>query len=226
MAESKFDFQFSMSYEDYLRGLDLENWYRYYFIIKEVIALRPKNILEIGVGNEIVKNCLAKFIRDYKIMDINSKLNPDILSDLREFHPELKEKFDCIICADVLEHMPFNDLEKNLRNIHTYLIPEGRALITIPHRSVQFMFISSFSPNKPFIFSFPSGFCFTPRGFYSRFIKKEIWKDSTHCWEIGDGIIKKGDVECAIMKVGFNVDKLIRLLYVEFWDLKKEQNNK
>lgn len=33
MGKVKFVSQFSMNYEDYLRGLDLENWYRYYYII-------------------------------------------------------------------------------------------------------------------------------------------------------------------------------------------------
>lgn len=148
---NKFDFnsQFSMSYGDYLSGLDLQNWYRYYFIIKEVIKFSPRNILEIGAGNEIVKNCLIKVFKDYKVMDINPKLNPDVISDLREFHPELKEKFDCLICADVLEHMPFDDFEKNLTNIHNYLTNRGKALITIPHRRINFIFLNSFSPYKP-----------------------------------------------------------------------------
>lgn len=92
--KADFNSQFSMSYEDYLKGIDFSNWYRYYFIIKEVVNFKPKNILEIGAGNEIVKNCLKNFVKDYKVMDINSKLNPDILSDLREFKSELKENFD------------------------------------------------------------------------------------------------------------------------------------
>ena len=110
--EIDFDSQFSMNYEDYLKGIDLSNWYRYYFIIREVIKIKPKSILEIGAGNEIVKNCLNKFVKDYKTMDINPKLKPDILSDLREFKPELKEKFDCVICAEVLEHMPLRFREE------------------------------------------------------------------------------------------------------------------
>lgn len=108
----EFNSQFSISYEDYLEGIDLSSWYRYYFIIKEVINFKPKDILEIGAGNEMVKNCLLKIVERYKVMDINPKLKPDILSDLRKFKSELKGKFDCIICAEVLEHMPFDDFEK------------------------------------------------------------------------------------------------------------------
>ncbi len=220
-----FDSQFFMELEDYLKGLDLQNWYRYYFLIREIVTLKPENMLEIGAGSEIVKNCLTKYVKNYSVMDLNPNLNPDILADLREFRSELKEKFDCIVCADVLEHMPFSDLEVNLNNVRTYLAPTGRALITIPHRGVQFMFVSSFLPNRPWIFSLPAGLCFTPKAFYSRFIRKELWKDPTHCWEIGDGNIKRIDVECLILGAGFDVEKFMRLLYVDFWMLKKKGNN-
>jgi hypothetical protein len=50
MGTVNFDSQFSMSREDYLSGLDLQNWYRYYFIIKEVITVRHKSIMEVGGG--------------------------------------------------------------------------------------------------------------------------------------------------------------------------------
>lgn len=220
---NKFDFnsQFSMSYEDYLKGIDLSNWYRYYFLIKEIIKEKPKNILEIGVGNKVVKNCLKNFVEDYQVMDINQKLNPDILSDLREFKPELKEKFDCIICADVLEHMPFEDLEKNLVNIFQYLNKNGQALITIPNQEKRIAILDLFSHQEPLIVTIPFQI-HTPKGYYYRFIKRKIGVDPHHCWEIGDGRIKKKDVEAVIKKVGFGINKFMKLLYVDFWVLNKK----
>ena len=221
--EIDFNSQFSMNYGDYLKGIDLSNWYRYYFIIKEVINLKPKNILEIGVGNEIVKNCLQKFVKDYKVMDINPKLNPDILSDLRNFHQELKEKFDCLICAEVLEHMPFGDLEKNLTNLYNYLINGGKAIITVPHRRARILIITPFSYQKPLIITLPGWLKSSPKSFYRQFIKRKIWIDPHHCWEIGDGKIKKKDVENVFKKVGFNIDKFRKLLHVDFWVLSKKE---
>ena len=44
-----FNSQFLFDYDYYLKGLDLQNWYRYYFIIEEIVKFRPKNILEIGI---------------------------------------------------------------------------------------------------------------------------------------------------------------------------------
>lgn len=219
--KADFNLQFSMDYEDYLKGIDLSNWYRYYFLIKAVIKLKPQSILEIGAGNEIVKNCLQKFIQDYKVMDINPKLKPDILSDLREFKSELKEKFDCVICADVLEHMPFKDLERNLSNIFQYLEKGGRALITIPHPEKRIAILNLFSHQRPLIITLPS-WLHTPKGYYRRWIKKEKnKKDPHHCWEIGIGGVKKEDVNKVIEKVGFSIEEFKKLLYVDFWVLKK-----
>lgn len=218
--EIDFNSQFSMSYEDYLKGIDFSNWYRYYFIIKAVVNFKPKNILEIGAGNEIVKNCLKNLVKDYKVMDINSKLNPDILSDLREFKSELKEKFDCLICADVLEHIPFSDFKTSLTNIYKYLTYNGKALITIPHKRSHFLFITPWY--KPYLLTLPTTGFGSRKAFYARFIKKKILIDPHHCWEIGNGNIKKTEVEAVVRKVGFRIDKFAKLLYVDFWVLSKK----
>ena len=219
MRKNDFNSQFHLEYEYYLKKLDFIDWYRYFFIIKEVIGLRPEVLLEIGAGNEIVKNCLRKFIKNYRVMDINAKLNPDILSDIRKFKPELKERFNCIICAEVLEHMPFSDSGINLRNIYGYLTKNGKALITIPHRRSHFLFMTP--TQKPYVFTVPTGFL-SPGAFYRRFIKRKIWIDPHHCWEIGDGKVKRRDVELLFRKVGFRVEKFKKLLYVDFWVLSKD----
>ena len=222
--KNKIDFnsQFSMSYEDYLKGIDLSSWYRYYFIIKEVINLKPKNVLEIGAGNEIVKNCLQKFVKEYKVMDINAKLKPDILSDLKDFKAELKGKFDCVICAEVLEHMPFQDLERNLKNIYEYLAKQGKAIITIPHRRARIMIITPFSYQTPKIFELPFWIKSSLKSFYQQVIKKKVWIDPHHCWEIGDGKVKIKDIEERMKKVGFEIEKFQKILHADFWVLNKK----
>ena len=222
--EKNFDFnyQFNFPHEEHLNGIDLSNWFRYYHIIKEVIALKPKKILEIGAGNEIVKNCLKDFTEDYKVMDINTKLEPDILSDLRKFKSELKEKFDCLICAEVLEHMPFNDLEKNLSNIYEYLKKGGRAIITIPHRRARMMVITPLSYQKAKIIELPSWLKSSFKSFFKQIMQKKVWIDPHHCWEIGDGKVKRKDVEEIMKKTGFEIEKLKKLLQVDFWILNKK----
>jgi SAM-dependent methyltransferase len=221
--KNKIDFnsQFSLDYGYFLNKLDLVDWLRYFFIIRTILDLKLKEILEIGAGNEVVKNCLQKFVNVYKVMDINEKLKPDVLAYLREFKPELKEKFDCVVCAEVLEHMPFEDLEKNLTNIYNYLRNSGKAIITIPHRRARILIITPLSYFKPLIITLPFWIKSSLKSFYQQVIKKKVWIDPHHCWEIGDGKINLKDVEEVMKRVGFKIDKFFKLLYSDFRVLSK-----
>jgi len=79
-ANFKFSDQFNLKHDYYLKHLDFLNWYRYYFIIKEVLDFKPSNILELGSGSGLVKNCLHPLVKKYIVMDINPKLKPDSVS--------------------------------------------------------------------------------------------------------------------------------------------------
>lgn len=147
---NSFDAQFNWDKGYYLKGLDFPTWYRYLFLIKEVIHCEPENLLEIGVGSKVVENILKDKVKNYITMDINPNLNPNIVGDLRNFNSSLSGKFNCVIYADVLEHMSFNDLKVNLKNIFEYLTDGGVALITIPHQRKEILIISRFPGYKTF----------------------------------------------------------------------------
>jgi len=152
-------------------------------------------------------------------MDINPNLNPDIVGDLRKINPSLINRFDLIICADVLEHMPFEDLKHNFENIFRCLAKGGETLITIPHRRREVIILSNFSEYKMFFIGLP--IWITPRAFYQWFIKKRALIDPYHCWEIGDGKIKKTNVENIMRQIGFKISNFVKLPYVDFWVLEK-----
>lgn len=216
---NNFDSQFNLDREYYLKKLDFLDWYRYFFAIREVIRFQPRAILEIGTGSEIVKNCLQPIIERYQVMDVNAKLKPHILADVREFRTELKESFDCAIACDVLEHIPFSNLAAACSNVFAYLVPGGKAIITIPHRRSHFLLMTPLQ-EKPCVITVPTGFL-SAGAFYRRFIKRKIWIDPNHQWEIGDGHIKKFHVESTFRKAGFTIERYEKLLYVDFWLLNK-----
>lgn len=215
-STANYEDQFALEPEYYLQNTDFLNWFRYHFLIKDVLSSKSRRILEVGTGDGLVKNCLKPVVESYTVFDINEKLKPDILGDLREPQKGLAGKFDCAIVADVLEHIPFADLEACLRNLHSYLAPGGRLMITIPHRRSNFLFMSP--TNKPFVFTVPTGFL-SFGSFYRRFIKRKIWIDPHHCWEIGDGTIQRKDVNAVIEKAGFQQLQFKKLLYVDYWIL-------
>jgi 2-polyprenyl-3-methyl-5-hydroxy-6-metoxy-1,4-benzoquinol methylase len=220
LEESEFEKQFHLEQDYYLRQLDFLNWYRFFFIVKEVIDLMPNDVLEIGTGSGIVKNCLQPLVKNYVVLDVNPRLKPEVVGDVRVYQDGLENNYDCVIIADVLEHLPFSDFEKSLRHIYSYLKKGGKLLVTIPHRRSHFLFMTPLKTD-PWVFTVPTGFL-SLAGFYRRFIKRKIWIDPHHCWEIGDGSIKKVDVERLFRRSCFIIDKFRKLLYVDFWVLEKE----
>jgi hypothetical protein len=215
----KFEDQFSLPKEYYLNSLDFLNWYRFFYLVKDTLRLGSKKILEVGSGSGFVKSCLEPHSKKYLVMDINERLNPDILQDVREKNRSLNKSFDTIIIADVLEHLPFEDLEKTISNLYGYLIKDGFMLVTIPHRQSNFLFMSPNQIPRPFLV--PTGFL-SLGAFYRRFISRKIWIDPSHCWEIGDGKIKIKDVDKIFTDIGFKKVTFQKLIYVDYWILKRD----
>lgn len=218
IMNDNFNEQFSFRPDYYLKQLDFLNWYRYYHLIKDVLAIKASDLMEVGTGAGMVRNCLEPLVTSYTTLDINKELSPDFLLDVREPLTELNKKFDCAIAADILEHLPFSDMKIAMKNLYDYLKPGGHALITIPHRQSNFLFMT---PTQiPHVFTVPTGFL-SLGAFYRRFIKRKIWIDPNHCWEIGDGNIKVRDVDNCFLNTGFEIEKFEKLLYVDYWVLKK-----
>ncbi|HEY4523537.1 MAG TPA: methyltransferase domain-containing protein [Candidatus Paceibacterota bacterium] len=210
--------QFTLTPKDFLNKLDFLNWYRFFFILKELARLEPKYVLEVGPGEGTIKRVFKPFVEKYAVMDVNAKLTPDFSGDVRTRFKEAEAKFDCIIAADILEHIPFTDMALAAENLFSYLIPNSHALITIPHRASNFLYMTP--AQVPHILRIPTGFL-SPGSFYRRFIKRKIWIDPDHQWEIGDGHHTIADVEKVFAAAGFKIEKREALLYVDFWVLKK-----
>ncbi len=212
------DKQFRLTPTEFLAKLDIINWYRYFYITKTLTELKPRSVLEIGAGEGTIKRIFEPFAPKYATMDVNPKLKPDFLNDVRNRLKEIEGKFDVIIAADILEHIPFKDLGGALRNLYAYLKPHGHGLITIPHRASYFLWMTPhYTPN---VVRIPTGLL-SWGAFYRRFIKRKIWIDPDHQWEIGDGHHSIADVERLMKGVGFVIEKRQALLYVDFWVLKK-----
>jgi len=199
--------------------VDILNWLRYFHLFKSILAQGPSSLLEIGVGSGILRNCLAPLVGEYRVMDVNKMLGPDYQNDVRANLQEIHSRFEAIIAADVLEHIPFGDVSSASRNILDYLVNGGRAYITIPHRASHFMFMSP--TYAPHYFRVPTGLL-SLGGFYRRFIKQRIWIDPNHCWEIGDGKIHERDVHRTFEEAGFRILEFRRIIYVDYWVLEKE----
>lgn len=84
---------------------DMERFISYYHQINLILGLKPKNILEIGVGNKTVSNYLKNNGFDIKTCDFDEKLEPDYIGDIRSL-PIPEDSFDVVVSFQTLEHLP------------------------------------------------------------------------------------------------------------------------
>lgn len=218
--DARFEDQFHLGRDYYLRHLDFLNWYRYFFLVRAVLDARVREVLEVGGGSGILKACLGSIVERYVVLDVNAALGPDIVADIREPVDGLRGRFDCVIAADVLEHVGFDDVPRSVGHLHSYLRPGGVGLVTIPHRRSHFLFMTP--TQVPHVLTVPTGYL-SLGAFYRRFIARRIWIDPNHRWEIGDGTVQRRHVEAIFREAGFQVERLQKLLYVDFWILRRAE---
>ena len=100
-----------------------------------IISLKPKKVLEIGVGNGKVAERVRKAGILVTTLDFDEKLNPDIVAEITKL-PFKKNSFDLVSCFEVLEHLPYKQFKTSLSQIHK---AAGKyALLSMPDVSRQY----------------------------------------------------------------------------------------
>ncbi|MDD4290028.1 MAG: class I SAM-dependent methyltransferase [Patescibacteria group bacterium] len=171
-------------------------WNSYWHQVNEIQKLKPKNVLEIGVGNGFLKNYFNSNFKDidFKTMDIDPGLNPDYVYSVDNINLN-DNSFDVVCAFGVLEHLPFENFNKCLESIGG--ISKKYCIISLPHwgRHFGFKFVLPYFHEIKLQFKLP-------------FIKKKHIFNGEHYWEIGKegfdlGIIKEKINEYFIIKKDF-----------------------
>ena len=97
----------------------------------EINKLKPKTLLEIGKGNGFVCDFLKKSGIEVTTLDINPNLEPDIVGSITDLDQYFSPgQFDCILCSEVLEHIPLVHFEPSLKQMAA--ISRKNVVITLP----------------------------------------------------------------------------------------------
>jgi ubiquinone/menaquinone biosynthesis C-methylase UbiE len=106
-----------------------ERFISYWHQINEIIKLNPKRVLEIGIGNGFVSKYLKERSVNITTLDIDRRLNPNIGGSVLNI-PFSDKSFDVVSCYELLEHLPYENFNKALSEIHR--ISEFYAILSIP----------------------------------------------------------------------------------------------
>lgn len=106
------------------------------FQINGIHKMNPRSVLEIGPGNGLVSSFLRRSGIDVTTADINPALEPDICAPLSEIPQHLSgRRFDVVVCCEVLEHMPFEQFEANIKTMQSI---GDRLYMTLPNYKKAF----------------------------------------------------------------------------------------
>lgn len=215
---TRFARQFELDRQDYLAHIDFYTWTRHYHLFKDIAGTVDGDVLEVGTGDGVLKRCVQPFVRSYTVMDINPKLAPDVLGDLSVRQAALEARFDAAVVAEVLEHLPFEAFPNCIGHLAAYLRPQGRLFLTLPHRKGHMMLVT---PRQNLsMWRFPIGLTSLSEA-YNRFVRRRIWIDPHHCWEIGDGHVRRPQVEQVLAAQGFETEQFKALPYCDYWVLRQ-----
>lgn len=171
-----------------------KRWMSYWFQIDEILETKPKKILEIGTGSGAVNDYLRRAGYKITVCDIDKKLKPDVIADVKNL-PFKENEFDFILCAQVLEHMPFSDFQLSLKNL--FRVTKRWVLITLPDYSIFNFFISfKLIPFIPKI----------TKTIKVKLPVKHIF-DGNHYWEIDKKGYPLKKIKSAIKQAGFKIVK-------------------
>ncbi|MFH1170780.1 MAG: class I SAM-dependent methyltransferase [Candidatus Vogelbacteria bacterium] len=171
----------------------LERFISYYYQIKSLESLSSVvKVLEIGPGSKLVSRELSNLGYQVTTCDFDSRVNPDIISDVRQLSCG-DNSFDCVIACQILEHIPYDEFETVLENFAR--ISKRFVLISLPQRNtginliLKFPFIQTLFKRKFFDWSilFPVRF----PGFE---------KSGQHHWEIDGWTIYRRQVRRSMEK--------------------------
>ena len=169
----------------------LDRWSSYHYQLREILALRPASVLEVGKGDGVVGHYLRENTPvKYQSLDIAEDLHPDIVGEV-EHIPLPDGAVDMVVAFEVLEHIPFERFETALLELAR--VAGEHVIISLPH----------FGPSIRFSFKLP-------------FIKEVRWAmklpyhpqhvfGGEHYWEIG----KKGyenDIVRGVITKHFTVE--------------------
>jgi 2-polyprenyl-3-methyl-5-hydroxy-6-metoxy-1,4-benzoquinol methylase len=132
--------QVAPSHYDFERYDDAERWMSYWHQIRAVLAVQPKTVLEVGPGSGVFRSYLCARGIEVKTLDIDRTRDVDYVGDITKLDDALPKGlvFDAVCAFQVLEHLPFDELEHALASLARRANPH--VFVSLPYRGLRVRF--------------------------------------------------------------------------------------
>jgi hypothetical protein len=115
----------------------LSRWVSYWHQIEAVLRSAPEKVLVIGIGDNLVIHVLGQYCATVDTLDIEIDLQPKVSGSVLNL-PYKSDVYDVILCAQVLEHLPFKYFDSSLKELHR--VTRKTVVLSLPHFSPQLRF--------------------------------------------------------------------------------------
>ena len=133
----------------------LDRWSSYHYQLREILALTPQSVLEVGKGDGVIGHYLREnTTTSYRSLDIAEDLHPDIIGEV-EHIPLSDHEVDMVVAFEVLEHIPFERFEPALEELSR--VATKHVIISLPHfgPSIRFSIKLPFMGEHKFAWKLP-----------------------------------------------------------------------
>lgn len=175
-----------------------ERFMAYWHQIDEILKYYRSSVLEIGIGNKFVGNYLNSRGINYRSIDIDVNLNPELVGSIFNL-PFKNNIFDLSACFEVLEHWPYNYFKNALLELKR--VSKYNCILSIPDSEKYY----KFDLLLPKIGEIKKGLTLCwPKN-------RKCLNGTPHYWEIGLSNISLHRVIIDITECGFEIVKTFRL---------------
>lgn len=102
----------------------------YYNQVNETLGDDVRDVLVIGQGDNIVPSILRACDLEVDTFDILADMEPTYVGDILQIDDIVHKQYDCILCCEVLEHLPFDKFELALSKLNK--ISRKKVIISLP----------------------------------------------------------------------------------------------
>jgi hypothetical protein len=177
----------------YQRRYDAKDrWLAYWYQASLVMKSDPKTVVEVGGGNNTVRRLLERAGIAVTTVDIDPALEPDVVGSADAL-PLGDATADTVLCAEVLEHLPFERFPIALAELHR--VAKKTVVLSLPHWGVTLRVCVKI----PF-FRELDLLCKVP------WPRRHVW-NGEHYWEIGKTGFPPRHIRRAILAAGFGIEE-------------------